>query len=150
MIYGQDRLLATWAADQIGAGGGFSSDVKAIGVEIDGQLAAVTLWDYITQYNCVMSVASDGGRRWMTRDYLYRSFFYPFGQLKLRVATCLVAENNANSMRLCKHIGFKEVGRIPYGSGDHDDIVLCMTKDECRWIAPDIARRTVKITQGVE
>jgi RimJ/RimL family protein N-acetyltransferase len=147
-IYGQDRFLATWAADQIKAGGGFSSDVKAIGVEIDGELAAVTLWDYITRYNCVLSIASDGSRRWMTREYLFRTFAYPFIQLNLNVVTCLIAESNKDSLRLCEHVGFKRIGRIPEASGADDDIVLCMTKRDCRWIAPEFAKHSKPIVEG--
>lgn len=146
-------MIATWAADQIGAGGGFSSDVRAIGLEHDGELVAAVMWDYITKYNCVMSVASDGKSRWMSRDFLYRAFYYPFGQLNLRVITCLIAENNAPSLKLCKHIGFKiigenESGRIPHGSGDYDDIVLCMKKEDCRWISRDMAKHAVKLDEG--
>ena len=46
-----------------------------------------------------------------------------------------VPSNNAKALKLDKHIGFKEVARVPHGMGTGvDTVVLSMDKADCRWI----------------
>ncbi len=47
----------------------------------------------------------------------------------------LVPATNKKALKFDKHIGFKEVARIPDGCGTGCDyVVLRMDKSECRWI----------------
>ena len=47
----------------------------------------------------------------------------------------LVPSNNKKALRFDKHIGFKEVARIPDGVGTGTDyVVLRMDKAECPWL----------------
>jgi len=49
--------------------------------------------------------------------------------------TGLTPANNLKALKLNKHIGFREVCRIPDGHKPGIDSVLqIMTRDECRWI----------------
>lgn len=139
-IYGQDAEMAGWAAAQICAGGCFPGNVRAIGVERAGKLIAVTLWHGFEVRNCTMSIATNH-RRWATREYLFRSFAYPFLQLDLPRVTCKLDASNDDSRCLAEHLGFKSEGRLrraaPQG---RDELVFGMLRDECRWIGPDMAR----------
>lgn len=149
IIYGEDADLCRWAAATIGAGGGFSADARAIGMEVDGEIVAVTVWNSFETHNCLMSIASDGSKRWMTREFLFRSFAYPFIQLGMPRITTKSDERNTPSIRLAKHIGFIEEGRLRKAApGGRDDIVFGLLKEDCRWIGLDLAKIAVKSEQG--
>lgn len=140
-IYGQDAMIARWAAARIGAGGGFPNDAAAIGMERNGNLVAATIWHCFERHNCLMSVASSGSRLWLTREFRFRSFAYPFLQLGLPRVTSKADEGNEASVKLTLHMGFKIEGRLRKAAPDgRDDIVFGMLKEECRWIGPDMAR----------
>jgi hypothetical protein len=142
MLYGQDDMVAGWVAQQIG-GAVFASDARAIGLlSADGErLVAGMVWDNFTPWDCTCAVAGDGTRQWMSREFLFRSFAYPFLQLGLRRMTALIAEDNADSIRLCQHIGFTPEGRRREGRGDCDELVFGLLRRECRWIGANFIRR---------
>lgn len=72
---------------------------------------------------------------WSPRPMLFACFDYPFNQLGLRSVLGIVNSTNEKALRYDKHLGFKEVLRLP---GCHDDggdiVVMKMDRDECRWI----------------
>ena len=140
-IYGRDKKLASWAAAQIRAGGGFPRDVRAVGVERGGELIAVALWHTLSVRNCMMSIATNRSKRCASREFLFRSFAYPFLQLDLPRVTCILDEGNGDSVRLAQHLGFKLEGRLRRAAPEgRDDLVFGMLREECRWIGPEMAR----------
>lgn len=147
-IYGQDRDMAAWAAAQICAGGGFPADVRAIGVERDDKLIAVTLWHGFCLRDVTMSIATNRSRRCASREFLFRSFAYPFLQLDLPRVTCKVDEGSDDSVRLARHLGFALEGRMRSAAPAGRDVLLFgMLRSECRWIGLDTARR-IDLTRG--
>lgn len=141
IIYGDDAEMARWAAATIGAGGGFPADTRAIGMEIDGEIAAVTVWNSFETHNCLMSVASDGSRRWMNREFLFRSFAYPFIQLGLPRVTIKIDEDRYDSVMLALGLGFTLEGILRKAApGGRRDLVFGLLKEECRWIGIDFAK----------
>lgn len=135
--------MTRWAASVIGCS--FPSDAHAIAMEVDDDIAAVTVWNSIEQYNCLISIASDGTRRWMTREFLFRSFAYPFVQLGLPRVTVKIDEDNIESVRLGVHLGFSFEGAMRKAApGGRREIIMGLLKEDCRWISVDLARHTVK------
>jgi hypothetical protein len=50
-----------------------------------------------------------------------------------------VPSNNEKALKLDRHIGFKEVARIPNAVAEGVDyIVMCMEKSECRWLPEEL------------
>jgi RimJ/RimL family protein N-acetyltransferase len=145
IIYDQRERCLTWAAKRIGHDD-FGDYAHAMGLlNGDGRLIAVTVWDNFSNWNCFMSVASDGSRRWMTPAFLYRSFFYPFEQLGLRRVTLTVASDNAASENLARRLGFSvECAAMPALFGDKDGIVLGLLREDCRWLTPQYRRHAVR------
>lgn len=132
-VYDQKEKCMAWAEEVIGHT--FGPNAHCVGLVDGDALRAVTVWDDFSPWNCTMSIASDGSRRWMTRDFLFRSFAYPFIQLGLRRATVVIAADNDASIRLALHIGFTvECARVPELFGDKDGIVMGMLRKDCRWI----------------
>jgi len=143
-IEGRTEEFCQWAADILCPGQTFPTDTNALASEIDGRIAAVTLWNGFDERNCLMSIASDGSRRWMTREFLYRSFAYPFVQLCLPRVTVKIDEANADSIRLGRHLGFTEEGRMrKAGPNGRSEIIMGLLREECRWVNLNLAKHAV-------
>lgn len=138
-----DQELAAWASVQIGCA--FPDNSRAIGMEVDDEMVAVTVWNCFEEHNCLISIASDKSRRWMTREYLFRSFYYPFAQLGLPRVTVKVDEDNLDSVLLGVHLGFNFEGAMRKAApGGRREIIMGLLKEDCRWISDSLARHSVK------
>lgn len=134
-IYGDDAAMVRWAVERIGAGGGFPADALAIGFERGGNIVAVTVWHSFETHSCLISVASDGSRRWLSREYLFRTFAYPFVQCGFPRVTSKVDEGNEAAVKLNEAVGFTREGYLREAAPDgRGDIVFGMLRSECRWI----------------
>lgn len=133
VIYGQDETLIPWASQRIGLDS-FRPDAKAIGQERDGEVVAVVVFDGFSDVDCCMHIASDGSRKWLTRELLTRAFAYPFIQLGLRRVTGLVPADNADALRFDEHLGFVREGYHPNATKSGDLISLGLLRENCRFI----------------
>lgn len=133
LIYGQEDTLLTWAQERIGVT--FRPDATTIGLEKDGALVAVVVYDGFSETDCNMHIASDGTRAWMNKALLLSAFAYPFVQLGLLRVTGLVPAHNAAALAFDEHLGFVREGYHPKaGPGGSDLISLGMLRDTCRFI----------------
>lgn len=133
VIYGQDELVRNWVAERVHEDQ-FSNEV-AIGLEEDGQLIAGVVYNLYTGPSISMHVAAVPGRRWMTRDFLWRAFAYPFVQLNCRRVTGLVREDNLDAQRFDEKLGFVREGLIRSACEDGQNMILYgMLREECRWL----------------
>lgn len=73
-------------------------------------------------------------RHWLTRDFLWVIFHYPFVQLGCKKVMGFVPSSNQKALEFDKHIGFKEEYRISDACVDGDLVVLSMRREECRWL----------------
>lgn len=134
LIYGDEERLLSWATRRIGLVR-FRADAKTIGLEKNGELAAVVVFDTFSSTDCSMHIASDGSRRWMNRELLVAAFAYPFVQCGLRRVTGLVAANNAEALAFDEHLGFEREGLFREACPDGTDLVaLGMLRRNCRFI----------------
>lgn len=101
-------------------------------IEDDCVLGAV-VYDGFTPFDCNMHIAIDD-RRCVTRAVLRSVFGYPFEQLGLARVTGLVPASNQAALDFDLRLGFRHEGCKVKGCGDEDEIILGMTKSECRWI----------------
>lgn len=133
VIYGQDERVCKWVADKVS-----ESDfllARAIGLEEDGELIAGVVYENYTGKNITMHVAAVPGKRWLNREFLFRSFAYPFLQLGCNRVTGLVKEDNHDARKFDEHLGFKKEGLLRKACDDGSDLILYgMLKEECRWI----------------
>ena len=133
VIYGQDDKVVAWVGERIDEDD-FGKAV-GIGLEEDEGLIAGVVFNLYTGPSICMHVAATPGRRWMTRDFLYRSFAYPFLQLNCNRITGLVREDNLDAQRFDEHLGFKREGLMRKAASDGTNFILYgMLKEECRWL----------------
>lgn len=133
LIYGEEDRLLPWAAEKNGVTG-FRRDAYAIGLERDGELCAVVVFDDFSDGDCAMHIASDGMRRWMNKELLLAAFAYPFVQLGLRRVTGKVAAKNHAALAFDEHLGFVREGLCRAAFPDDDMVVLGLLRSACRFI----------------
>jgi RimJ/RimL family protein N-acetyltransferase len=134
VVYGQDVRVMTWVGERIDEDN-FGSGAIAIGLEEDDELIAGVVFNMYTEASICMHVAAVPGKRWLTRDFLWRCFAYPFIQLKCNRVTGLVREDNLVAQKFDEQLGFKREGLIRKGCTDGSNMILYgMLLEECRWL----------------
>ena len=134
VIYDQDERVIKWVGDRVNEDE-FGVGAVGIGLEENGELIAGVVFNMYTKASICMHVAAEPGRRWMTKDFLWRSFAYPFIQLGCNRITGLVREDNLDAQRFDEHLGFKREGLIRKGCTDGSNMILYgMLREECRWL----------------
>lgn len=128
----RDELLE-WAAARYNDNA-IDSDTHAIGVEVDGVIQAVAMYNCFTDISCNIHVVSDGGKRWASRTFLREAFAYPFIQVGLKRLTALVPAKNTDALTLDLRLGFQVEGRMAEATDNDDLVVLGMLKRNCIWI----------------
>lgn len=133
LIYGQEKRLLPWAAERIGIPC-FRRDAFPIGLERDGELVAVVVFDNFSSVDCNMHIASDGSAAWMTKSLLLAAFAYPFTQLKFNRVTGVIPAKNAQAIAFDEHLGFVREGYCPKAMPDDDVVIMGMLRETCRFI----------------
>lgn len=108
-------------------------DSTAIGWERSGQLIAGVVYNDWNRVNVVCHIASDGSRRWMTREYLWTIFDFPFNQLGVKRITVYAGERNAASREFVEHLGFTFEASLAKAHPTGDLFIYRMFADECRY-----------------
>lgn len=137
-VYAEEAALLPWAAAHISDSHRFRDDAKAIGVKINGQLRAVAIYDSFSGNDCLFSIASDGSRRWLTREFCIHVMAYPFIQCRLTRISCLVSRNNQPSLRLTQRFGCWELEGVlrEAGLGGEDLLLYGMLRRDCHYLPP--------------
>lgn len=135
VVIGQKERVGAWVAEKVGRRANSWGEFEAIGLsDDDGRLiAGMVVEGYVKDARCLVHLAGEG-KRWLNREYLGICCRYMFDQLRCKVVIGLVDADNEAALRFDKHFGFSEVGRVPYGGGDCDLVILAMTRDQCRWL----------------
>jgi len=138
VVLNRNELVSAFMENVLSAEGAFRAG-HGIGLaQVDdngtGLLIAAVWFDSYNGANVNMHVAAIPGKRWMTREFLYFVFSYPFNQLGVRRITGLVAEDNAAARKFDEHIGFTLEARLKDAAVNGDLLVYCMFKHQCRWL----------------
>lgn len=126
----QDEL-GHWLCSR--TGGEYTGGGSYVGLEKDGSIVAVVGYEDYNGASVRMHVAGEG-RRWMTREYLWYCFYYPFEQIKVKKILGLVHSANVDAIRLDKHLGFVHEATITDAVPNGDLLILTMTKEQCRFL----------------
>lgn len=112
---------------------GWGTDPKAIGYELDGEIRGAVVYTNYSGANVFATIAMAAP---ITKRFLFSMFWCPFEQFGVNHITCAIEESNAESLRLCTHMGFSQRGRLPECAVNGEDVIIMgMLKRECRWLA---------------
>lgn len=134
MTFAYGPEVVDWVARKTHEYGRFGSDI-GIGWKRGGEFIAGVVYADWNGVNVECHIASDGSRRWMTRQYLYGIFHYPFVQLGARRITVCIGEQNRASRRFVGHLGFEEEARLKDAHPTGDLLIFRMFRENCRWIS---------------
>jgi hypothetical protein len=122
--------LAQWISNKLG--GEVPKNLMCIGQKIDGKLKAVASYSNFQGKSCNFSLAGEGN--FMNKDFLWAMFDYPFNILNLKVIIATIAGNNEKSLKLSRHLGFKEIANIADAHIDGDLVIMTMKRENCKWL----------------
>jgi RimJ/RimL family protein N-acetyltransferase len=106
-------------------------------------IAGVVFSDF-NGVNINMHVASDGSRRWLTKEFLRVVFDYPFNQAKVKRVTGLVGEGNIEARKFDEHIGFKLEARLAGAHPTGDLLIYVMRREDCRFLRAPYAKQSIR------
>ena len=133
-IYGQDAKVLDFMAKHL-PDCKFSGGENTLGVESNGELSAGVVFEGYTGSSISIHVAALEGKLWLSKEFLFRVFAYPFLQLECNRVTGLVRVDNPKAQKLDEHLGFVKEGVMRHGATDGTDyIIYGMLKEECRWL----------------
>lgn len=133
VVYDPKEKIAKWVWERLGEED--SGGSAAVGLERDGELIAGVVFNMYTGASVSMNVAAVPGKDWLNREFLFRSFAYPFLQLRCYRATALVKVNNDVSIKFVEALGYQREGLLRRAHIDGSDMfVYGMLREECRWI----------------
>ena len=133
--------VVEWVAKRTNEFGNFGAAV-GIGWSRRNELVAGVVFSDFNGVNVNMHVASDGTRRWMTREYLWTCFDYPFNQAKVKRITGLVGEGNRVSQRFNEHLGFTLEATLEGAHPTGSLLIYRMTRADCRFLREPYAKPT--------
>ena len=136
MIVAQPKQeIADFVSSIIGEGQHFPfEDFSALALKQDGAIIAGVIYNHFTGTNIMMHVAAIPGRKWLTRDFLFACFDYPFNQLNVRRITGIVPKKNKEARRFDTHLGFEYEGNMRHALPDDDMLIYGMLKEKCKWL----------------
>lgn len=124
----QDYMRA-WLGNKLGEI--LPENTTCIGQEKDGNLVAVVGYCGFRSKSCVCHIASVG-ENWMSKDFLWAIFDYPFNKLGVSVILITISSNNEDSLKFSRHLGFVDKAYIEDAHEDGDLVILAMRREQCR------------------
>jgi len=121
--------MRAWLGNKLGEK--LPENTTCIGQEKDGNLAAVVGYCGFRTKSCVCHIASVG-KNWMSKDFLWAIFDYPFNKLGVSVILITISSNNEDSLKFSRHLGFVDKAYIEDAHEDGDLVILAMRREQCR------------------
>lgn len=133
-IYDDPLRVSRWVDRRI-PGEQFDPSCTAIGAEEDGELIGGVVYTHYAGTDVRMHVAGEPGKNWLTREFLYHAFAYPFLQLRCRRVSGLVRIDNFKAQHFDERLGFRREGLLREADDDGCDLIVYgMLRRECRWL----------------
>ncbi len=140
-VYDRQEELVEWAQERIDHCQ-FREDAVAIGHERHGTLVGVVVYDTWSPQNAFVHIASDGSRRWFTREFAIRAMAFPFQQAGCSRISCIISAGNKASLAFTRGFGgWVEEGRLREAAPGLQDIILFgMLRRECVYLPENNAK----------
>ena len=108
-------------------------NMKAIGLERDGELVAGVVYEGYNGHNIWMHIAI---AERITKDSLRYAFHYPFVELGCSRVSGYVQAKNSKACSLCERLGFRREAILSGAASDGGDVIIyTMKKKECKHVA---------------
>ena len=129
----RDTRVVDFVAERIG---GRPEKCMAVGLERDGVIVAGALYEKCNGRNVFFHGASDGTRRWATREFIRELVRFPFVERDVPRMTAVAAASNEAAIAFDQKLGFEEEGRLAQAAYDgSDSVYLTLWRHKCPWLA---------------
>lgn len=105
----------------------------AIGLEDDDKLVAGVVYSDYNGSNITAGIAGEG-RNWMTREFLWFMFYYPFIQAGAKRITACVEQTNIVSQQFVEKLGFELEFAMKDAGKTGDLLIYRMLRKDCRYL----------------
>lgn len=109
-------------------------DFNALGLVRDGRLVAGVIYNNYSAKNVYAHIGADQGCKWMTKQFLFAMFDYPFNELGLHRVTALIRATNSRAIEFAENLGFTEEGLMRHYFIDDDAVIYGLLRDKCRFL----------------
>ena len=130
IVYGQP--VVDWVAKQMKRGDGYGLS-SGLGIEENGELIAGVVYNEFNHVNINAHIAGIG-KSWLTKEFLWMIFDYPFNQLKAKRISAFIEDENIEAIKFDEHLGFKYETRLKDAYINGDILVYVMRKEDCKWL----------------
>lgn len=138
LLLGHDEIVGPWVTERTDGFWCRENPSSSIGlVDSKEGLIAGVLYEEYNGVNCLMHVAATPGSHWLTREFLWAVFHYPFLQLNCRRVTGPVPASNSLARRFDEHLGFTLEATLKDAHPTGDLLLYVMHKRDCRWLELD-------------
>ena len=131
VILGQDDAVGGFVA-RMNGGEWTPMRGRAIGLAENGNLIAGVIYENFNHRSVVTHIAAIQDRRWMTREFLWAIFAYPFNQLGVQKLIAPVGPANVRSRRFISNLGFVLETALKDAHPDGDLLFYTMSRDSDR------------------
>lgn len=134
IICHKEYIFGPWMMARLPGGGMWlPGRGSIIGLIEDGKPIAACLFEAFNGASVLIHIAAEG-KRWMTREYLWFVFFYPFEQLSVKKILAPVESTNLDGVKFVEHIGFTLEATLQNAAPNGDLLIFSITKEQCRWL----------------
>tara|TARA_R110000868_G_scaffold52597_2_gene165943 strand:- start:1598 stop:2044 length:447 start_codon:yes stop_codon:yes gene_type:complete len=137
------RGVVEWIARRTGEYNLFGTDI-GIGWHAKKEIVAGVAYANYNGVNVECHIASDGSKNWLTREFLWTIFDYPFNQLGVNRITVCVGEGNSQSRKFVVHLGFTLETTLQAAHPSGDLYIYRMWKKDCKWTSLDFPKHYAK------
>lgn len=129
-----DEYIGQWVASRLNMVGSWGM-FKAFGVIENGHLIAGVIFNRFSWPDISMHVASDGGKRWLSKHLLFELFYYAFEFCKCNRVSANVDASKLDVLAFDEKIGFIQEGIKRKGCANGNDLIeLGMLREQCRFL----------------
>ncbi len=107
---------------------------NALGLVKRGDLVAGVIYNNVDGTNLCMHVGAIDGCRWLTPQFLFAAFDYPFNQLNMRRVTAPIKSGNRRAAEFVENLGFKRDGVLRNYYHDGDLQLYGLLRENCRFL----------------
>lgn len=132
VVTGYDEIFGPWLMQQTG------------GEWIPGRGTTIGLWEEgsgpvgATHYaDCngasVLMHCAGVGKKWLTREFLWYAFHYPFVELGVKKVISPVEGDNLDCQRFIENLGFVREATLKDAAPKGDLILYTLRREDCKW-----------------
>lgn len=137
------RRISDFVYGKIGYGGNIAN-FTAIGLESDGKIVAGVVYSDFNGKSIIAGIAGEG-RHFLTPEFLWFMFYYPFKQAGAERITACVETDNLQSQRFVEKLGFELEFTMKRAGKFGDLLIYRMFRENCRYLEK---RHGKRIRQG--